>query len=206
LSEKARFIKLVLKGDIKVKRIKIFDLIGNLKKHSFKALREIKGPTDGDEAAPDADEEEKSASESEDESEGDEGNEAAKRKKVAKQGVKDYEYLVGMPIITLTMEKVQELTNQKEVKVGERDALKKKAPKQLWLDDLDVLDEALNDRLRLRMKEERDERSKIETARAKAGYKDARRTANEAKEKQKEVKRAASAPALGRLKKQKTAA
>merc|ERR1719484_271653 len=46
LSEKARFIKLVLTKDIKVKKRKIFDLIQDLKKHSFKALREIKGPDD----------------------------------------------------------------------------------------------------------------------------------------------------------------
>merc|ERR1719380_358426 len=95
----------------------------------------------------------------------------AKKKKAAKKGVKDYEYLVGMPIVTLTFEKVQELNNLKDLKLQERDALKKRTIKSLWIDDLDVLDEALNERLKLRMKEEKEERSKIEKARARAGFK-----------------------------------
>merc|ERR1712100_449645 len=97
-----------------------------------------------------------------------------------------------------------ELTNQKDMKIQQRDELKKKTAKQLWLDDLDVLDEALNERLRQRQKAEREERGKVEKARAKAGFKDARRAAAEEKEKQRETKRASSAPALGRLKKSKT--
>jgi len=199
LSEKARFIKLVLKGEIKVKRRKIFDLINDLKKHSFKPMREMKGSAGDDEAG--ADDEDKDDSEGEEDSEKENVDEEVKRKKATRQGVKDFEYLVGMPIVTLTMEKVQELNNQKDLKIQERDALKKKTPKQLWIDDLDVLDEALNERLKLRMKEEREERIKIEKARSKAGFKDARRVAAEEKEQQREAKRAASAPALGRLKK-----
>jgi len=202
LSEKARFIKLVLKGELKVKKRKIFDLIADLKKNSFKPLKEIKGPTDGDEA--EADDDDKDEDNDDDDSEEDEENEEKKRKKTTRQGVKDFEYLVGMPIITLTMEKIQELTNQRDVKVQERDALKKKSPKAMWIDDLDVLDEALNERLKLRLKEEREERSKIEKAMAKAGYKDARRATADEKEKQREAKRASSAPALTRLKRSKT--
>jgi len=200
LSEKARFIKLVLKGEIKVKKRKIFDLIADLKKHAFKALREIKGPELQGEAE---DAEEQDKEESEEESDEENASEELKRKKATKQGVNDYEYLVGMPIVTLTMEKIQELTNQKDLKIQERDALKKKTPKQIWLDDLDVLDEALNERLKLRQKEEREERVRIEKARAKAGFKDARRAEAEEKEKQREKKRAASSSSLGRLKKAK---
>jgi DNA topoisomerase-2 len=200
LSEKARFIKLVLKGEIKVKKRKIFDLIADLKKHAFKALREIKGPELQGEAEA---EDEQDKEESEEESDEENASEELKRKKATKQGVKDYEYLVGMAIVTLTMEKIQELTNQKDLKIQERDALKKKTPKQIWLDDLDVLDEALNERLKLRQKEEREERARIEKSRAKAGFKDARRVEAEEKEKQREKKRASSTSSLGRLKKAK---
>jgi len=202
LSEKARFIKLVLKGDLKVKKRKIFDLIADLKKNSFKPLKEIKGPSDGDEAEPD--DEDKEDDDDDDDSDEDEENEEKKRKKTTRQGVRDFEYLVGMPIITLTMEKIQELTNQRDVKVQERDVLKKKSPKVLWSEDLDALEEALSERNKLRQKEEREERSRIEKAHARAGYKDARRAAADEKEKQREAKRASSAPALTRLKRAKT--
>jgi len=202
LSEKARFIKLVLTQEIKVKRRKIFDLVQDIKKHSFKPLREIKGPDLADDKGDDEDDKE---SEDEEQSEQEEQNEEVKRKNATKKGVRDFEYLVGMPIITLTMEKVQELNNQKDLKLQERDALKKRSPKQLWSDDLDVLEEALQERTKLRFKEEREERTKIEKARSKAGFKDARRADLEEKEKQREAKRAASAPAsLSRLKKVKT--
>ena len=109
-----------------------------------------------------------------------------------------------MPIVTLTMEKIQELTNQTYLKIHQRDELKKKTPTQLWIDDLDALDEMLNERLRQRQKAEREERGKVEKARAKAGFKDARRADHGGKGKQREAKRYVSAPALGCPKKSKT--
>jgi len=200
LSEKARFIKLVLKGDLKVKRRKIIDLVADLKKHSFKPMKEMKDKEEKEEG-----DEEKDEDDDGEDSEGEGANDEAKRKKATKQGVKDFEYLLGMPIVTLTMEKVQELNNQKDLKLEERDALKKKTPKSLWIDDLDVLDEALNERLRLRIREEKEERVKIEKARSKAGFKDKQRAAAEEKEKQRDAKRAASS-SLGPQKKAKVAA
>jgi len=202
LSEKARFIKLVLKGELKVKKRKVIDLINDLQKNGFKPMREGKGADAENEAA--EEDAEKEESEEEEESEKEEIDAEAKKKKAAKKGVKDYEYLVGMPIVTLTFEKVQELNNLKDLKLQERDALKKRTIKSLWIDDLDVLDEALNERLKLRMKEEKEERSKIEKARARAGFKDARRVAAEEKENQRETKRKASSTSLTRLKKTKT--
>merc|ERR1719378_1397220 len=116
LSEKARFIKLVLTHDIKVKKRKIFDLIQDLKKHNFRPMTEFKGPEDDDKAGAEEDEKE---SDDEDEESGSEDklSEEQKKKKATKKGVVDYEYLVGMPIVTLTMEKVQELTAQKDLKL-----------------------------------------------------------------------------------------
>merc|ERR1719321_765619 len=202
LSEKARFIKLVLQGEIKVKRRKIFDLVQDLKKHNFKALKEWKG--DEDKEAGD-DEENKEEDDDEEESE-QEVDEEKKKKRETKKGVLDYEYLVGMPIVTLTMEKVQELNAQKDLKLQERDALKAKKPKTIWLEDLDVLEDALKERMQARAREEKEERSKIEKAQAKAGYKDARRAQKEEKEAQREAKRASSTSSFTRLKKQKTSA
>jgi len=110
-----------------------------------------------------------------------------------------------MPIVTLTYEKIQELNSLRDHKLQEKETLQKKKAKDLWLEDLDVLDEALTERLKLRQKEEREERARIEKSMASAGSKHRRRAEAEHKEKQRETKRAASAPALGRIKKSKTA-
>lgn len=202
LSEKARFIKLVLSKDIAVKRRKIFDLVQDLKRHQFKPLHDVNETADDDAEMQDAEQEK---DESGDESEKEAADEEARKKKVAKQGVRDFEYLVGMPIVTLTWEKVQELNKLKDAKLLERDTLKKITPKQLWLEDLDVLEVALDERQKLREKEDREEQSKIKKARAKAGFKDARRAATEDKEnKQQQQKRAASSSLTGRLKRAKS--
>jgi hypothetical protein len=96
-----------------------------------------------------------------------------------------------MPIVTLTIEKVQELMRQRDQKLDIKDELKKKTTKQLWLEDLSELEVALNERDKLRKQEDREEKAKIQKARAKAGFKSARRAAK-LEEESKGLKRGAS--------------
>eukprot|EP00747_Dinoflagellata_sp_TGD_P131252 gnl/TRDRNA2_/TRDRNA2_174938_c5_seq9.p1 gnl/TRDRNA2_/TRDRNA2_174938_c5~~gnl/TRDRNA2_/TRDRNA2_174938_c5_seq9.p1 ORF type:complete len:1257 (-),score=367.55 gnl/TRDRNA2_/TRDRNA2_174938_c5_seq9:303-4016(-) len=109
LSAKARFIKLVVNGTIVIKRRKIADLIKELQQRGFKALREVKGKEDG-EKKEDAEEEEEDDDVDDDEEqvegqgEAAEGSSSSAKAAHTKQ-VKDYEYLVGMPISSLTAEK-----------------------------------------------------------------------------------------------------
>lgn len=49
----------------------------------------------------------------------------------------DYEYLLSMPIGTLTFEKVQQLRGQRDKMEGEVEELKKATPEALWIKDLD---------------------------------------------------------------------
>ncbi|KAK6149154.1 hypothetical protein DH2020_016679 [Rehmannia glutinosa] len=56
----------------------------------------------------------------------------------------EYEYLLSMPIGTLTMEKVQELCAQRKKLNVEVDGLRHATPKSLWLKDLDSLEQKLN--------------------------------------------------------------
>lgn len=56
-----------------------------------------------------------------------------------------YDHLLGMPIYTLTKEKVDELLKQKDEKQTQYDNLKKKSPEQLWIDDLTDLLDCYND-------------------------------------------------------------
>merc|ERR1712070_1247189 len=84
-----------------------------------------------------------------------------------KKGIKDFEYLVGMPISTLTKEKVDELRRQHDMKQAELTALKKKTPQRMWLDDLTELEAVLSDRDAKMEEDERKERQKIAAAKAK---------------------------------------
>merc|ERR1719265_2397460 len=92
-----------------------------------------------------------------------EGEEKARKKAVAK-GVKDYEYLVGMPISTLTREKVEELMRQRDLKTAEFEALRKRTKEAIWLDDLRELEVMLDERDATRAREEELEQAKIQKA------------------------------------------
>ncbi|KAH9301945.1 hypothetical protein KI387_013528, partial [Taxus chinensis] len=56
----------------------------------------------------------------------------------------DYEYLLSMPIGTLTLEKVQQLVAEKDKLAEDFEELKKTTPKSLWLKDLEALDRELD--------------------------------------------------------------
>ncbi|XP_065897461.1 DNA topoisomerase 2-alpha-like isoform X2 [Dysidea avara] len=58
-------------------------------------------------------------------------------------GTMDYDYLLGLTIWCLTVEKQQELLKLRDAKTGELLELKKKTVKQLWIHDLDAFLEAL---------------------------------------------------------------
>lgn len=172
LTAKARFIKLVLSGDLVIKRRKINDLVEDLRRRGFKAFGDIKGnkvdepqPNDG------ADEEDEEQGDGEDDGEGD-----TVPSKVSRQGVADFEYLVGMPISTLTAEKVDELLRQHDVKTRELETIIKKTPESMWIEDLDELERVLDERIRLAAKEEELERAKVQKAREAQKAKESRGT------------------------------
>jgi len=177
LSAKARFIKLVVEGQLKIKKRKIGDLVQDLRKRGFKAVREMKGDGDvadekeNEDGAEDDEEEENRKEEEEDDDENEDEGSAAATKKAAKKGVKDFEYLVGMPISTLTAEKVDELMRQHDLKVAQLDALKKKTVTKMWMEELDELEAQLDMRDAAIAEEERQETLTIEKANAKTAKK-----------------------------------
>lgn len=173
LSEKARFVQLVIDGKLVIRRRKIADLAQDLRKNRFKAISELKGagPT-SEKAEKEGEAEEDADGEEEDEDDADEeaggGEEAASSSAASatKKAIKDFEYLVGMPISSLTAEQVAELMRQRDLKVAELDALKKKKPSDLWLDELVVLESELAKRDAAKQAEEEKERAKIQKAKA----------------------------------------
>jgi len=145
LSEKARFIEMVITEKLKVKNRKREALIEDLKKNNFRTSHEI---TEGDDIDMPG-------------SEDDDGNapdEQGTRKSKKRSG--GWDYLLGMPLWSLTKEKVEELKKQLETKAKEVEELEFTAPEELWERDLDaILDEL--DAIDLRASMSAEEEKKI---------------------------------------------
>lgn len=170
LSEKARFVQLVIDGKLVIRRRKIADLAQDLRKNRFKAISELKGegPT-SEKAEKEGEAEDDADGEDEDDAGEDaDGDEAASSSAASatKKAIKDFEYLVGMPISTLTAEQVAELMRQRDLKVAELNALKKKQPKDIWLHELEVLESELAKRDSAKKAEDEKERAKIQKAKS----------------------------------------
>jgi len=164
LSAKARFVKMVIEGQIVIRRRKITDLAQELRKKGFKAISELKGEATAEEKGDGEEEEDKEDEDDVDEEE--EGGAASSAAAATRTAVRDFEYLVGMPISTLTAEKVAELMRQHELKAAELDVLKKTKPENMWLEDLAHLEKLLDERDAAAKAEEAKEKAKIEKAKA----------------------------------------
>ena len=60
----------------------------------------------------------------------------------------NYDYLINMPIRSLTKRKIEELRKLHEKRTAEYNSLFKKTDKQLWLDDLDQFEKVYQDELK----------------------------------------------------------
>lgn len=124
IDAKVRFILMVIAGEMVVSKRKRLDLIADLKSKNFKPYGEIIG-TKGAE-----DEEETAAA----------GGSSSSTAQVPAGAVREnksgYDYLLGMPLWSLTLERVEELKRQLKNKTDELTALQNKAPEELWERDL----------------------------------------------------------------------
>jgi len=201
LDARARFIKLVISGELVIKRRKIADLVQELRRRGFKAVHEMMGrggldnerpDKEGDDEAEDPD----AGDEEDEEPEAPASGEAAATASgsavppVAK-AVKDFEYLVGMPISSLTAERVAELMRQRELKLQELETLRRKSHQKLWMEDLDELEKQLDERDSATEKAARQEQAKLQKAQAAA-----KRSTSQGSSKR-GAKRSASATAEG---------
>jgi len=123
LDNKVRFILAVINETIVVSNRKRDELLQELKSKGFQTFMPVKKGTAEDDDAVTADAE----------SEG--GNDLAR----------GYDYLLSMKLWSLTMEKVQMLTAERDAKRAELDQLEATAVADIWLNDLDKLEEALDE-------------------------------------------------------------
>ncbi|KAI5076728.1 hypothetical protein GOP47_0008793 [Adiantum capillus-veneris] len=122
LDNKVRFVLGVITGDIIVNNRKRAELLLELKLKGFTPF-----PKKSKTGEP--------CGAGTENPEGEEGNEAEDVGKGVKAG--DYEYLLSMPVGTLTLEKFQSLCNDRDKLERDVEELKRATPKSLWLKDLD---------------------------------------------------------------------
>ncbi|TFK40935.1 DNA topoisomerase [Crucibulum laeve] len=112
-TNQARFVQMIISKELVVSNRKKAEIVIDLRKHKFRtfpkvATAKVYGETE------DAEEDEEEAGES-----------------------SDYDYLLGMPIWSLTKEKIEKLRLQAQEKEAELLMLLEKSPKDLWNADLD---------------------------------------------------------------------
>jgi len=124
LSNKARFVEEVCSGDLVVSNRKRIELLKDLQSRGYDLFDKTnKSNHDSD----DEDEDEDSTS-------------------TASELSKGYEYLLGMKLWALTFEKAELLRRQLAERNAELQALEARKPNQIWLEDLDAIEDALDER------------------------------------------------------------
>jgi len=125
LDNKTRFILAVIDNKLVVSNRKKSELLSDLQKKGFKAFNDKKTKKDVQDAESD-----------------DEADEDVSPIATLEKG---YDYLLSMKLWSLTMERVQALKSQAADKRKELDTLLAKTPEDLWNEDLDALELALDD-------------------------------------------------------------
>jgi DNA topoisomerase-2 len=136
LDNKVRFILMVVKDEIVIRKRKKADILAELVKKGFIAFpKQAKSKTklekkqeNVEEEAEKYDDEEESDSDS-DETDGDSDE--------TKQLEDDYSYLLSMPLMSLTLEKVKKLEQEKAKKYKELASLEKKMVTDMYREELD---------------------------------------------------------------------
>jgi DNA topoisomerase II len=118
LTNQARFIKMIIDSKLVVSKKKKAVLVEELRRLGFKAIAKAVEAKKAGETEPTVDDEESD----------EEGAVNAS----------DYDYLLGMAIWSLTQERVEKLLRQIGEKELQIDALIKRAPKELWMEDLNA--------------------------------------------------------------------
>lgn len=134
LDNKQRFILMVVDGKLKVSKRRKDAIVEDLVKHKFKRIPKASKKRSGKSALADLE----AAADSGNESSSDSGGNASLSG--ANQLANDFDYLLSMPIWSLTMERVEKLCLQRDEKAAERDAMERSNAKDIWRKDLDSLE------------------------------------------------------------------
>lgn len=127
LANKARFVEEVCEGDLIVSNRKRKDILADLKSRGYELF-----PKDAKQKSSEDDE--------------DSSDELISESTSDSELAKGYEYLLGMKIWSLTFEKAEQLREQLANKTREVAELEATSPQQIWKNDLDAIEDALDER------------------------------------------------------------
>lgn len=139
-TNQARFVKMIIDNKLSISKKKKSVLIAELQKLNFKAFPKVQDASKAGEL-------ERSVQEEEEEEADNEGEIAAN----------SYDYLLGMPLWSLTQERVEKLMRQIGDKEEEIDALIKLSKEDIWRHDLDEFIAVWEEQLL----EEKDQRKRV---------------------------------------------
>jgi len=154
LSEKARFIRMVVEGKLEIKKRKKDAIINDLKKHRFKTLWDlIVASSEEDVDMGDDD--------------GGEGVASALEEALASisktgRGERGYDYLLGMALWALTLERVEEAERKMREKSAEVERILLMAVEEFWEKDLNEILDAL-DRTDAQLRDQERESDRVKT-------------------------------------------
>lgn len=155
LSNKARFVEEVCSGELVVSNRKKAELLADLQRRGY----DLFDKADGNEETTE-----------------DETDEESSLATLSK----GYEYLLGMKIWSLTYEKAQELRKQLAERTAELKDLEGTAPSQIWLNDLDAIEVAMDER-DIEIAEAHEDEKKAQSKTAKRNASKQKKTAATAK-------------------------
>lgn len=144
LENQARFVMEKINGTITIENRSKRELVRLLREHHYDPdpVRAWKECIDKLAAIEDAAAARRQAGEAEVEGESEDSAEKKVDEDVVK-GAADYNYILGMPLWSLSKERKDDLLAQRDKKQAELTELLRKTNKDLWKKDLDELDEAL---------------------------------------------------------------
>ncbi|KAE9363933.1 type II DNA topoisomerase [Stipitochalara longipes BDJ] len=148
LKNQARFVMEIIENKLVVSKKKKPVLVAELRKRDYEAFPKVTEAQKAGETDDVVDNEEEVAADED-------------------SGARDFDYLLGLPIWSLTQERVDKLKNQMVSKKEEHDALEKLSEKDLWCQDLD----AFVAEWELQLKEEADYQKSIRNTNRRASRK-----------------------------------
>ena len=155
LNNQARFINMIIKGELVVSKKKKAVLVAELRKLKFKPIPKVADAKKELETEEVVEEEETSESDDAETS----------------TGASDFDYLLGMAIWSLTQERVEKLLKQIGDQESEIEVLQKKSAKDIWEEDLVALLHEWDTQLKAESDRIKKIRSKGRRASAKLGIK-----------------------------------
>ena len=147
LTNKARFIKMVIEDELiikKKKRVILVNELYDLKFDTQTMLNEKKMKTKEEKNAEIELQNNNADSQNNNNEEEVEEEQDGNKKIKLKVPIKEYDYLLNMNLWSLTYEKIEELLKQKEQKEKELDILEKTEVETLWDNDLNSFEEELD--------------------------------------------------------------